>query len=163
MPAKPTGNSEPWGRAIDDYAEQSRRPLAALAFVLPLLVLYEAGVLLLGPQAVRNGADVWLRQSLDLLGFGQYFLLPIMTIGMLLAWHHVAQDRWQVSVGVLYVMFAECAVLGLGLVGVGRLQAVVMHDWRSGERSLCRGDALDSCRPQRFRRTSVGIRRRRRV
>ena len=133
MPAKPTGNSEPWGRAIDDYAEQSRRPLAALAFVLPLLALYEAGVLVLGPQAVRNGADVWLRQSLDLLGFGQYFLLPVMTIGMLLAWHHVAQDRWQVSAVVLYVMFAECALLGLGLVGVGRLQAVAMHGWLSGE------------------------------
>ena len=163
MPAKPTGTSEPWSRAIDDYAEQSRRPLAALAFVLPLLALYEAGVLLLGPQAVRNGADVWLRQSLDQLGFGQYFLLPVMTIGMLLAWHHVAQDRWQLSVVVLYVMFAECAVLGLGLVGVGRLQAVVMHNWHSGQgafvaavpwtmagRSASGGTGLGICRRRRL-------------
>jgi hypothetical protein len=98
-----------------------------LAFVLPLLVVYEAGVLLLGAQAVRNGADVWLRQFLDLLGFGQYFLLPVLTIGLLLAWHHVTRDRWQLSAAVLYVMFAECALLGLVLVSIGRLQAALVH------------------------------------
>ncbi len=94
----------------------------SLAFVLPLLVMYEAGVLLLGPQAVRNGADVWLRQFLDIAGFGQYFLLPALTVGLLLAWHHLTRDRWQVSAAVVYVMFVECALLGLGLVGIGRAQ-----------------------------------------
>jgi hypothetical protein len=102
---------------------QSSRPLVSLAFVLPLLALYEGGVLVLGPQAVRNGADVWLRQLLDWSGFGQYFLLPVLTIGLLLAWHHVTRERWQVSAAVVYVMFAECALLGLVLVGLGRLQA----------------------------------------
>src|SRR5262245_22299143 len=52
-----------------DYWQQSRRPLVSLAFVVPLLLIYEAGILWLGPQAMRNGADVWLRQLLDLLGF----------------------------------------------------------------------------------------------
>ena len=106
------------------YLRQSSRPLPSLAFVFPLLVIYEAGVLLLGPQAVRNGADVWLRQLLDLSGFGQYFLLPALTVGLLLAWHHLTHDRWRVSAAVVYVMFAECAVLGIVLVGLGRLQAM---------------------------------------
>ena len=83
--------------------------------------------MLLGRQAVRNGADVWLRQFLDLFGFGQYFLLPALTISLLLAWHHTTRERWQLSAGVLYVMFAECAVLGLLLVGVGRLQGLVVQ------------------------------------
>jgi hypothetical protein len=96
----------------------------SLAFVLPLLVMYEGGLLLLGPQAVRNGADVWLRQFLDLAGFGQYFLLPALTIGLLLAWHHLTHDKWQVSAAVVYVMFVECALLGLALVGIGRMQGV---------------------------------------
>ena len=61
----------------------------------------------LGPSAVRNGADVWLRQFLDTLGFSQYFLLPVLTIGLLLAWHYVARDRWQLSAGVVYGMLAE--------------------------------------------------------
>ncbi len=107
------------------YWRQSRRPLVSLAFVVPLLVLYEGGVLVLGAQAVRNGADVWLRQFLDALGFSQYFLLPALTVGLLLAWHHVAHERWQVSAGVLYVMFAECAVLGLALVFLARIEGLV--------------------------------------
>ena len=44
--------------------------------VLPLLIIYEGGVLLLGPSSVRNGADVWLRNLLDLFGLGGYFALP---------------------------------------------------------------------------------------
>lgn len=111
--------------AVHQYLRQSRRPLVSLAFVVPLLLLYEGGVVILGPQAVRNGADVWLRQFLDTLGFSQYFLLPALTVGLLLAWHHVAHERWQVSAGVLYVMFAECAVLGLGLVFLARIEGLV--------------------------------------
>ncbi|MGD9720613.1 MAG: CPBP family intramembrane glutamic endopeptidase [Pirellulales bacterium] len=109
---------------LTEYLRQSSRPLPSLAFVLPLLVIYEVGVLVLGPQAVRNGADVWLRQFLDWSGFGQYFLLPALTIALLLAWHHLTRDRWRVSAAVVYVMFAECAILGLVLVGCGRLQAM---------------------------------------
>jgi hypothetical protein len=119
-----SGKSNGWVRA---YLRQSSRPLPSLAFILPLLALYEAGVIALGPQAVRNGADVWLRQLLDLSGFGQYFLLPALTVGLLLGWHHVTRDRWRVSAAVVYVMFAECAVMGLLLVGVGRVQAMVAH------------------------------------
>lgn len=108
-----------------EYLRQSSRPLASLALVAPMLVAYEAGVLVLGPQAVRNGADIWLRQLLHLSGFTQYFLLPTLTVGLLLAWHHVTRDRWQVSAAVVYMMFAECAVLGLVLLGLGRLQGLV--------------------------------------
>jgi len=123
----PAASPSPLRLALEDYWRQSRRPLASLAFVVPLLVLYEGGVLLLGPQAVRNGADVWLRQLLDLAGMSQYFLLPVLTIGLLLAWHHVARDRWQLSVGVLYGMLIECAALGLLLVGIARFEGLVAH------------------------------------
>ncbi len=112
----------PTAQWFREYWRQTRRPLASLAFILPLLVLYEGGVVLLGSQAVRNGADVWLRQLLDQLGLGQYFVLPAMTVAVLLAWHHITRDRWQLSASVLYAMFAECAVLGLLLLGVGKLQ-----------------------------------------
>jgi hypothetical protein len=108
-----------------DYLRESRRPLASLALVLPLVLLYEGGLVLLGRQAVRNGADVWLRQILDLLGFGQYLLLPILAIGLLLAWHHVNRERWQLSAGVLYGMVAECALWALALLLAGQAQAEV--------------------------------------
>lgn len=122
--------SDAWRAAASEYWRESRRPLASLAMVLPLLLLYEGGVVVLGEQAVRNGADVWLRQFLDQLGLSQYFLLPALTIGLLLAWHHTTHDRWKLSAGVVYVMGAECAVLGFVLLVVGRLQAwAVQQQW----------------------------------
>ncbi len=120
------GNTCIWPQASGYYWQQSRRPLTCLAFIAPLLVLYEAGVIWLGAQAMRNGADVWLRQLLDLLGFGQYFLLPVLTIGILLGWHHTTGQPWRVVPGVLYAMFAECLLLALALVVIARLQGSLL-------------------------------------
>jgi Type II CAAX prenyl endopeptidase Rce1-like len=75
---------------------------------------------------MRNGADVWLRQFLDLLGFGQYFLLPLLTVAILIGWHHTTAQKWQVVPGVLYAMFAECLLLGLVLVVIARLQGALL-------------------------------------
>jgi membrane protease YdiL (CAAX protease family) len=114
------------GEFQGDYWRQSRGPLASLAFVAPLLALYEAGVLWLGPQAMRNGADVWLRQLLEQLGFAQYFLLPLLTIAVLAGWHYVTRQPWHVSAGVLYAKLAECILLSLGLVVVARVQGTLL-------------------------------------
>ncbi len=110
-----------------DYLYQSRRPLVSLAFVLPLLALYEGGVLYMGPAAMRNGADVWLRRLLDQLGFGQYFLLPLLTIGLLLAWHHTTHERWRLSREVLLGMYVESSLLAIVLLGIGYVQRSVSY------------------------------------
>ena len=52
----------PLGQRAEQYWVESRRPLASLVFIAPLLVIYEAGVLLLG---VQNGADAFMRRLLD--------------------------------------------------------------------------------------------------
>lgn len=109
--------------ADDSYWTLSSTPLASLAFTLPLVLAYEGGVLLLGRGSPRNGADVWLRQALDGLGFGQYFLLPVLTVVGLLAWHHVRHDPWKFKPAVLVGMCVECVILALLLVGLARLQS----------------------------------------
>ena len=115
---------EPGDTAADEgYWALSRMPLTSLVFTLPLVLAYEGGVLLLGRGSPRNGADVWLRHLLDALGFGEYFLLPVLTILGLLAWHHVEHDRWRFSPWVLVGMAAECLLLAIVLVGVARLQS----------------------------------------
>lgn len=103
---------EDWG---GNYWIQSRRPLASLLFILPFLAVYEFGVLSLGPNAVRNGVDVWLRQLLDWLGFGQYFLLPALSIGILLAWQYTSREPWRISRGVLCGMAVESLLLAICL------------------------------------------------
>ena len=118
-------HDHPMSAAIMEYWEHSRRPLLSLLFVLPLLVAYEAGVLWLGPQAVRNGADVWLRQFLEGLGFAekvQYFLLPVTTVGLLLGWHHLTHRPWNISYRFLGWMGLECLLLAMFLIGVAHLQ-----------------------------------------
>jgi hypothetical protein len=99
---------EPW--------DEPCRPLVSLAFVAPILVVYEVGILIVGHEQVRNGADVWLRLILDWLGFGQYFLLPVLTCSILLAWHHTTRQSWSISTGVLSRMFVETSVFALLLL-----------------------------------------------
>jgi hypothetical protein len=106
----------------ESYWSLSRTPLTSLVFALPLVLAYEGGVLLLGRGSPRNGADVWLRQLLDALGFGAYFLLPTLTVLGLLAWHHIEHDRWHFSTAVLAGMAAECLLWAATLVGLARLQ-----------------------------------------
>lgn len=115
-----TDTLEPLG-----YRQESAQPLVSLAFITPILLGYEAGVLWLGPEAMRNGADIWLRSLLELAGFGQYFLLPIATCAILLAWHHLTHHRWRVSPPVVAGMALESALWAVGLVGLARIQRVV--------------------------------------
>lgn len=106
----------------ESYWAASRTPLTSLVFALPLVLAYEGGVLALGRGSPRNGADVWLRQILDAAGFGQYFLLPTLTVIGLLAWHHVEHDVWKFRPGVLVGMALECVVWAAALIGIARLQ-----------------------------------------
>ena len=111
------------------YWAVSRAPLTSLVFALPLVLAYEGGVLLLGRGTPRNGADVWLRQTLDALGFGSYFLLPTLTVVGLLAWHHIEHDRWHVRPGVLVGMALECGIWAAVLLGSARLQGRLWPDF----------------------------------
>jgi membrane protease YdiL (CAAX protease family) len=123
MQAASTSTSIAVGKFCGGYWQQSRRPLTSLAFVTPLLIIYELGVIWLGPRAMRNGADVWLRQLLDVLGFSQYFLLPLLTLGLLAGWHYVTREPWRISPSVLYTKLTECVLLAVALVVVARIQA----------------------------------------
>jgi len=96
-----------------------------LVFIAPLLVTYEAGLLVLGHYAVQNGADVWLRGSLTFLGFGQYFLLPILTVCILLGWHYTTRQSWRISRGLLWAMTGECLALAICLRLLVYLQAML--------------------------------------
>lgn len=113
--------------AAADYWAESARPWVSLLFVIPMLIIYEVGVVALGPSAIRNGVDVWLRQFLIVLGFGQYFLLPLLTCGILLAWHHLREHPWRVPARVFPLMLAESAALGLVLVVLAYWQASLMR------------------------------------
>ncbi|MGD0900934.1 MAG: CPBP family intramembrane glutamic endopeptidase [Thermoguttaceae bacterium] len=120
----------PPARLGESYWAQSRRPLTSLAFTAPLLVIYETGIAILREDAFRNGAEVWMRNRLGQLGFGQYFLLPLLTVCLLLGWHYLSREPWRVSRRVLYVMAGECALLAPGLWLILYLQSVMLGGLR---------------------------------
>ncbi len=107
----------------DNYWKESRGPLASLLFVLPLLVLYEVGVLMAGPGTLHNAPEIWLRRSLEALGLGQYFLLPALMVGGLLAWQVTSGQPWRVRRAVLGGMCGESLAWAIALWFLGRLQA----------------------------------------
>ena len=130
--------------ASTDYWSQARRPLASLFFVLPLLVCYELGVLWLGTGAMRNGADIWLQQFLTSAGLGGFLLLPVLTVAILLAWHHTTGQPWRVSGMVLYAMAAESILFAFLLVAIAYLQANVLSI--VGAMELCQLPTADVAR-----------------
>jgi membrane protease YdiL (CAAX protease family) len=121
--ASPTEHA-PLGQLAERYWIESQRPLASLVFIAPLLIIYEAGVLLLG---VQNGADAFMRRLLEMLGFGQYFLLPVLTVCILLGWHYLARQPWQLSGGILSAMAVESLLMGLCLRVILFFQDALFH------------------------------------
>jgi hypothetical protein len=113
------------------YWSLSRQPLASLWFISPFLVAYEAGIIILGPHAVRNGAEAWLRFFLDWIGFGQYFLLPVLTVSVLLGWHHTTREPWRIPRGVFWGMAVESVLLAICLRAILHLQGLLL-EVRSG-------------------------------
>jgi membrane protease YdiL (CAAX protease family) len=105
----------PLVRRAERYWVESRRPLASLVFIAPLLIIYEVGVLWLGVSP--NGAHDLMQRFLDLFGFSQYvlrLLLPGLIVAILLGWHYLTRQPWRLSAGIILpAMAAEAIVLGL--------------------------------------------------
>ena len=111
----------------EGYWAESRRPLVSLIFTAPLLILYELGLVTLREHANRNGAEAWLRSFLDAIGFSQYFLLPVLTVCILLAWHHTTGQPWRFRRRVLLGMTAESATLAVCLLLLALLQNTILR------------------------------------
>ena len=111
-----------------------------------MLVAYEAGIFLFGPQALRNGADAWLRGLLIQLGFGQYFLLPVLAAATLLAWHYTSRARWKINSRIVAGMWVESLALGITLLLSARLLALLFFWTKTPfQASLFMGDLPTIC------------------
>ena len=100
----------------DDYWEQSTQPFTSLCFVAPLLLLYEFGIVWIGPCAMGNGADVWLREFLARLGLAEFLFLPAITCGLMLGWHHLTRKDWKFRNAVVSGMVCESFLFGISLL-----------------------------------------------
>lgn len=113
----------------DDYWMLARQPLHSVLFLLPLLGVYEAGVLQLGlvGNEFRNGADYWMRTGLRLAGVEFPWTLPLIVLGLLVLWQLAGRHRWTVSPGTLMGMLAESLLFGACLIVMGQLQEMAFR------------------------------------
>ncbi len=104
------------------YFYLSTRPLYVLAFLTPLILLYEIGSIAY-LSGVASGVDVSARRLLRVFfeHFGAFSLhLPgIALAAVLLIWHILERDRWKISGRILAGMLAESLVWTLPLLVLG--------------------------------------------
>jgi membrane protease YdiL (CAAX protease family) len=106
------------------YFAATRHPWPTLAFLFPLLVTYEAGIIWLGgaqPELLRNGADTWLRWGLEAFGLRQLYGAPALILVLFCAWSWRQRlNRPTDLYGICLGMTSESAAFGLGLWGISR-------------------------------------------
>lgn len=112
------------------YLGATRHPFPCLLFVVPLLVLYEVGVLALGgpnPETIRNGADHWMRCAFTGVGLQVPWLPPVLLAGGMVLWAITRrEDRPGDLGGVLCGMILESVAFALGLWGLSRILAPLL-------------------------------------
>lgn len=106
------------------YWAATRHPWSCVWFVLPLLLVYEVGLHLQGPtpaEALRNGADVWLRSALAGLGLSPLYAPPVLLVVILLTWSMLyRENRPGDHLGVWIGMIVESVVFAVALYGLSR-------------------------------------------
>jgi membrane protease YdiL (CAAX protease family) len=106
------------------YLLATRHPWPCLLFLLPLLIAYEGGVIWLGgahPDALRNGADAWLRWGLESFGLPPLYWPPAVIATVFAFWSLLrTPDRPADLLGVVSGMGIESVLFALGLWGISQ-------------------------------------------
>jgi hypothetical protein len=76
------------------------------------------------------------------LDFGNYFLLPVLVVGILLGWHHTTRQPWHVPRGVLWGMAVECVVLAFCLRVISHIEAFALGALLSSVSGAAKAAAL---------------------
>jgi membrane protease YdiL (CAAX protease family) len=112
-----------------DYRRATRHPLPCLFFLIPLLAAYEVGIWYVpAGEALRNGADHWLRRGLESCGLPQLYWAPALVGLVFLAWSWLRRDELPDDLpGVCVGMAIESLAFGLGLWVLSRSTGTLTH------------------------------------
>lgn len=108
------------------YFQRSQQPLQSLVFLLPLIITYEIGMLMLQQAARASGepprtirAYSLLNHFFELFGVTGYYLPGIIVIVVLFCWHLAGKpgrDEWKLSPKLYLIMAVECLALSIPLL-----------------------------------------------
>jgi len=110
--------------APDSYLERTSRPVYAIAFLLPFIIFYELGTILINTDVlnqvqVRVVAFVWLQNLLRHLGTGARFAWiapPMMAVIILIGFQIASRKQWYFCLGDYTPMVFECVSLAVPLI-----------------------------------------------
>ncbi|MEZ6139751.1 MAG: CPBP family glutamic-type intramembrane protease [Zavarzinella sp.] len=100
------------------YFESVKHPWPILIFLLPLLAVYEVGVMKLShgsTEVLRNGADVWFRWGLEKFGLREVLAAPAIIVAVLLV---RALWRWSDRPNSLISSIFGMAIEGIFFAGL---------------------------------------------
>ncbi|MBN2456438.1 MAG: CPBP family intramembrane metalloprotease [Sedimentisphaerales bacterium] len=108
----------------DSYLERTSRPVYAVIFLLPFIVFYELGTVLintdiLNQSQVRVVAFVWLQKALEYVGFSHkiaWMLPPLVVIIILISLQITSCKKWSFGLGDIWPMAMECILLAGPLI-----------------------------------------------
>jgi hypothetical protein len=109
----------------DSYFERTSRPIYAIVFLLPFIVFYELGTILINTDLLkyywqgRVVAFSWLQEFLTYLGFGSKFgwiATPLAVVVILAALQLTSRKGWRFWLGDILPMAVECILLAIPLI-----------------------------------------------
>lgn len=106
------------------YWQATREPMACLVFLLPLVVAYEMGALMLRPEVwpeQRLIAQSFIQKLVAWFGTDAFWVPGAALIITLLAWQFLSQSPWKLRGWVPPLMIVESLVLTIPLFVLGRL------------------------------------------
>lgn len=106
------------------YVREAPRPLHALAFLLPLVVLHQVGLALIPPLLPSPDpplAERAIRELFAWFGLARAWVAPVVLVAALLVWHRVRREPPRVYLRVLPGMLVESLVLAVPLLVIGAL------------------------------------------
>lgn len=120
--SKPTPGARGLAPAL--YTELTRQPLYNLAFLFPLIALYEFGALLLRPAALTDRlllAPSFIHDALAWLGAVGPWVPGAALLATLLIWHVLSKRHWHLRAWVPLVMLMEALALAMPLLILSEL------------------------------------------
>ncbi|MFZ0035658.1 MAG: CPBP family intramembrane glutamic endopeptidase [Sedimentisphaerales bacterium] len=107
------------------YFERTSRPIYAIVFLLPFIVFYELGTILINTDLLRRYwqgrvvAFSWLQDFLTYLGLGSKFgwaATPLAVVVILAALQLASRKGWRFWLGDIFPMAFECILLAIPLI-----------------------------------------------